>query len=183
MNMIKLFTLASFVVLLSQSNVYAESTTEKKETAVNYEQQFIVSQLNDLHDKIQLNTDQESAWNKWSTGVKNDFSEMHEMMEDSMSSNYYRHDGMLTTPERLDAYQSLLNHRLELLKEHINKVKQATQRTLSFYNVLDSKQKVIFDLFWSNWQRNYATHYSMKGHGYGHGNQPAMPPRMPMSGQ
>ncbi len=168
MKTLKFLMMACMLFMLNQLNAFAD-TNAVKDTPPNYEEQFIVSRLSDLHEKIQLNANQEKAWSAWSSGVKKDFSEMHEMMEERMAGKAKKQGLMLSTPERLEAYQQFLDHRLALLKEHIEKVKQAAKRTLTFYDVLDSKQKVIFDLYWSNWQANYFSHHPMMGPGYGQG--------------
>jgi len=180
MKTLKLLMLACMIFMLNQLNAFAE-TNAVKDIPPNYEEQFIMSRLSDLHEKIQLNANQEKAWGAWSSGVKKDFSEMHEMMEERMAGKSKKHGLMLSTPERLEAYQQFLDHRLALLQEHIEKVKQAAKRTLAFYDVLDSKQKVIFDLYWSNWQANYFSHHPMMGPGYGqgYGYRHMQPPKTP----
>ncbi|HQT81979.1 MAG: hypothetical protein B7Z60_06890 [Ferrovum sp. 37-45-19] len=176
----KFVLITTCVLLWNNASVYAQGTTEKDSPPDNYQQEFIASRLNDLHDKIQLSADQEQAWSTWSSGVKKDFSDMHKMMQDKMASMHHKHELMLTTPERLEAYQSYLNHRLEALQEHVNRVKQAADRTMSFYSVLDSKQKVIFDLYWSNWQANYFTHSYMGGYSHGDNTHSMMGSKVPM---
>lgn len=101
--------------------------------------------LSDLKAKLKLTSSQELAWASYEQN-------MHASRQDMMHPNDKRLE-KLTTPERLDQMQ---NHRTQM---NIRMEKNA-EATRSFYGVLDSDQKTIFD--------TETLRTAKGGHGRGH---------------
>jgi hypothetical protein len=108
------------------------------------------STLAELKVKLNLAPSQASAWDAWSTGVLKD---AHEQLE---ARKIWMEEGApgskapwaATTPERMAQGIERLRAQNEWMQAHIAQLEAALARTQTFYAVLDTNQKTIFDMFW-----------------------------------
>ena len=122
------------------------------------------SMLNSLKPKLNLQPDQKGAWDSWAGAITDvakaqlkNITELHQKhmavggMDESNKHN-------LSTPQRMSLGIEHLQIEIKKLQAHIDQLQLAQSSTEQFYNVLDTNQKTIFDLYWqktygSNWRR------------------------------
>ena len=116
--------------------------------------------LDELKSKLNLAPGQLPAWNTWSSGVLKD---AHLQLEERSAKIEHRREEArapadLTTPERMARGIEDLRAQTAWLQEHLVQLEAAQARTKAFYDVLDTNQKTIFDLFWHEMHHRTAGH-------------------------
>ncbi|MDE1942668.1 MAG: Spy/CpxP family protein refolding chaperone [Betaproteobacteria bacterium] len=128
--------------------------------------------LTDLKSRLALTASQATAWDAWSEGALKDARAQGEQMRALLQSRAGSWNPDLTTPERMSRKADRLRAQISMMQAHLSRVEAAQKRTRAFYNLLDLKQRTIFDLFWRQDYGNEAWpgHGMMmfrEGRGYG----------------
>ncbi|MDE2344356.1 MAG: Spy/CpxP family protein refolding chaperone [Betaproteobacteria bacterium] len=104
--------------------------------------------LTDLKGRLALTASQATAWDAWSEGALKDARAQEEQMRALLQSRAGSWDPNLTTPERMSRKADHLRAQISMMQAHLSRVEAALKRTQAFYDLLEPKQKTIFDLFW-----------------------------------
>ena len=122
------------------------------------------NKLNRLKEKLNLEASQQAKWNDWSAKVLSDVklrkSEMQENMQRWSKNRDVPQD--LTTPEKLDLQIKNLTEHINMMQNHLAKLKESKSNTIDFYASLNKNQKTIFDLYWD--KANAHRHMGMMEH-------------------
>jgi hypothetical protein len=121
--------------------------------------------LDELHAKLNLGSEQASAWNDWSEGVLRD---AHQQLAQKTTLREAEADAakspaMRTTPELMARGIAQLRAQSTWLQEHLVELEAAQLRTKTFYGALDTNQRTIFDLFWHEMHHRTSGHDEAQG--------------------
>lgn len=104
--------------------------------------------LKELKAKLNLEANQQAAWDSWSAQVLEDIKKQASDDERFRKGFQSFPKKEMTTPERLDFQIKHTENQLEFLQGKLTSLQHAKANTLNFYNALNQNQKTIFDLFW-----------------------------------
>jgi hypothetical protein len=145
------------------------------------------STLAELKVKLKLEPGQMHAWDVWSDGVIKDAQKQlsgnspPEATGDQPAGSYDD-----TTPAQMARGIAHLRAHTRWMQEHLVDLEAALARTSAFYELLDAKQKTIFDLYWHEVRHRVGgdgAHWGMRGpmHGWD-GNERMWPHESDYSG-
>ena len=124
------------------------------------------STLAELKAKLKLEPGQMHAWDAWSDGVIKDAQKQlsgKSPPEDMRDQQAGSDD---TTPAQMARGIAHLRAHTQWMQEHLVDLEAALARTSAFYDVLDAKQKTIFDLYWHEFRYRVGgegPHWGMRG--------------------
>lgn len=109
------------------------------------------NRLASLQEKLALQPSQTAAWKTWVKAVRDDVTKqsaeecrINQQWWESMRTQEID----LSTPERLKRQEDGLRTQLAMIQARLDQIEAAEKNTVPFYDILDQKQKTIFDLFW-----------------------------------
>lgn len=106
--------------------------------------------LDELKAKLNLTPAQGSAWSAWSAGVLGDAHRQFGARTEECHRTMRHSNGWVSesTPDQMTRGIACLRAETTWMQAHLAQFEAAQVRTKTFYDVLDSNQKTIFDLFW-----------------------------------
>lgn len=148
--------IAASVLLLSSTSVFAYPPMSSPGGMFHHLQDFdwvnhTQQTLDNLKGKLNLKPEQMPAWDTWAKGVVTD-------AQQQLEKDKTGHDEMAstkkapideTTPERMAKGIERLRAQTNWMQAHLVRLDAAQVRTKTFYDVLETEQKTIFDLFWT----------------------------------
>jgi hypothetical protein len=116
--------------------------------------------LDELKGKLNLSQGQAAAWDAWSGGVLKDAHQQLEQRKHRKEDRRPAAENSLdeTTPESMARGIARLRAQTAWMQEHLLELEAAQLRTQTFYELLDTNQKTIFDLFWHEMHHRTAGH-------------------------
>ncbi len=171
---------AAAALIRGTAPVFANDAPPQKLTATQeHEQQFdwilhTRQTLDELKEKLNLNPGQLAAWDIWSAGVIKDGQQQLEHKGNRRDESPAEKTPVgSSTPERMTRDIERLRSETAWMQENLNQLETAQMRTSIFYGVLDTSQKITFDLFW------HEMYHRVSGHELG-GDLPGYRYRLPM---
>lgn len=98
--------------------------------------------LDKLEQKLQLTSDQQAAWDTYSSTALARATERAKHMEEHHAKGGDHHGDMDTA--------SRLEHMSQRMRERADKMQQMAQDTRTFQQALTSEQQTIFDKYWKS---------------------------------
>ncbi|NDU85072.1 MAG: Spy/CpxP family protein refolding chaperone [Ferrovum sp.] len=136
--------------------------------------------LVDMKERLNITPEQADAWKAWSGDVASITQSQTERIDHWRAEHEKRDNaahGMedharMTTPERMNHGLEHMRVEIQRMQDHVALLEKLQASTQKFYDVLDTNQKTIFDLYWQQAYAIGATmgdgmmghHHGMMGH-------------------